>query len=167
MSNNEQKQAERKIEMPAVEDIQRELASATSMDDFFGKEGIFARLFADTLEQMLEGELTEHLGYEKYAVEGRGSGNSRNGTYKRKVRTSGGQAEIAMPRDRKGEFEPKILHKYETSSNELEDKIVTMCAKGMPESDIQASLQDMNGVDVSVGSITAVTYTLMPLVAAS
>jgi transposase-like protein len=74
---------------------------------------------------MLEAELTAHLGYEKYEATGRGSGNSRNGKYKRQVRTLGGTSEIAMPRDRNGEFEPNVLHKYETSSNELEDKIVT------------------------------------------
>ncbi len=128
MSTNE-KQPERKIDMPSLERIQAELASAKSIDDFFGKGGIFARLFADTLEQMLEAELTAKLGYEKYEAKGRNSGNSRNGKYKRKIRTSGGQAEIAVPRDRNGDFEPKLLHKYETSSNELEDK--TLYAKGL------------------------------------
>ena len=65
--------------MPSVERIQQELARASSIDDFFGKDGIFARLFADTLEQMLEAELTAHLGYPRHAKEGRNSGNSRNG----------------------------------------------------------------------------------------
>jgi len=56
--------------LPSAERIQQELASATSVDDFFGKDGIFARLFATTIEQMLEAELTAHLGYERYAAEG-------------------------------------------------------------------------------------------------
>src|SRR5438270_790091 len=122
MSTNEKIEAP-KVEMPSLERIQEELASAKSIDDFFGKGGIFARLFATTLEQLLEAELTSKLGYERYEAKGRNSGNSRNGKYKRKVRTSGGEAEVAVPRDRNGEFEPKLLHKYETSSNELEDKI--------------------------------------------
>ena len=63
--------------LPSVERIQQELARAKSIDDFFGKEGIFARLFADTLEQMLDAELTAHLGYPRHAPEGRNSGNSR------------------------------------------------------------------------------------------
>src|SRR4028118_163625 len=88
--------------LPSVERIQQELASAKSIDDFFGKEGIFARLFAGTLEQMLEAELTAHLGYEPYAAEGRNSGNSRNGTRSRKLRTSGGDVAIQAPRDRTG-----------------------------------------------------------------
>ena len=59
--------------LPSVERIQEELARANSIDDFFGKDGIFARLFADTLEQMLEAELTAHLGYPRHAPEGRNS----------------------------------------------------------------------------------------------
>ena len=60
--------------MPSAEEVQAELAKVQSMDDFFGKEGVFARLFGSTLEQMLEGELTEHLGYEPYEATGRNSG---------------------------------------------------------------------------------------------
>ncbi len=101
------------------------------MDDFFGKDGIFARLFAKTIEQMLEAEMSEHLGYEPYEAKGRNSGNNRNGSYARKGRTSTGEVEIEVPRDRNGEFEPKLLRKYATSSNELEDKIVALYAKGM------------------------------------
>src|SRR3954462_8770576 len=98
MSENEKQAA--KIDMPSLERIQQELASAKSIDDFFGKEGIFARLFATTLEQMLEAELSAELGYQKYEAKGRNSGNNRNGKYKRKVKSSGGEVEIAVPRDR-------------------------------------------------------------------
>jgi putative transposase len=155
-----------KIEMPAWEKIQAELSSAQSIDDFFGRNGIFARLFSKTLEQMLEAELTAHLGYEKYEAKGRKTGTSRNGKYKRQVRTSAGHSDIAVPRDRNGEFEPKILHKYETSSNELEDKIVTLYAKGMSTGDIRASLQEMYGVEVSEATLSTVTDKVWPLVEA-
>ena len=79
---SEEKKATRKIQeiMPGAEEVQRELGKAKSMDDFFGKEGIFARLFAHTIEELLETELSEHLGYEAYEVKGRNSGNSRNGS---------------------------------------------------------------------------------------
>ena len=108
--------------MPSTERVQEELAQAKSMDDFFGKEGIFARLFADTLEQMLEAELSEHLGYEPYEAKGRNSGNSgnnRNGRYPKKVRTSGGETTIQVPRDRKGEFEPQIVAKYAANTDDF------------------------------------------------
>ncbi len=166
MRNEEDKKAAGKNEMPAWEQIQAELGSAKSIDDFFGREGIFARLFSKRLDQMLEAELSEQLGYEKYEAKGRNSGNSRNGRYKRKVRTSGGQSEISVPRDRNGDFKPKILHKYETSSNELEDKIVTLYAKGMTTAELRSSLQDMYGVDVSEATISAVTDKVWPLVEA-
>src|SRR4051812_19851252 len=106
--------------MPSVERIQQELSSAKSIDDFFGREGIFARLFAGTLEQMLEAELTAQLGYERYAASGRNSGNSRNGKRARQLRTSAGDLTIAVPRDRNSVFAPALLDKYQTSTNELE-----------------------------------------------
>lgn len=76
------------------------MMSATRTDNFFGKEGVFAKLFASTLEQMMEGELSEHLGYEPYEAAGRNTGNNRIGTYSKKVRTSTGETSIQVPRDR-------------------------------------------------------------------
>ena len=74
--------------MPSAKEVARELGKATSIDDFYGKDGIFARLFSKTIEEMLEAELTAELGYERYEAEGRNSGNSRNGHYTRKQRTT-------------------------------------------------------------------------------
>ena len=153
--------------MPTADQVLAELSSATSMDDFFGKGGIFARLFARTMEAMLEAEMTAHLGYEKYEAKGRNSGNSRNGHSQKTVRTSGGgETVLAVPRDRQGDFEPKIVRKYETSSNELEDKIVTMYAKGMTTRDITTAVQDMYGMDVSAQTVTTSTDKVLPLVEA-
>lgn len=169
MSNNEPnepKPGQSRIEMPSLERIQQELASAQSIDDFWGKEGIFARLFATTLEQMLEAELSAELGYEKYEAKGRNSGNSRNGKYSRKVRSSGGEVTIEVPRDRNGDFEPKVLKKYETSSNELEDKIITLYAKGMSVRDVQATLHEIYGLEVSAATISAITEKVWSLVEA-
>jgi putative transposase len=89
MSNrNRKEQSKKRADMPSVEKVQEELSKAKNMDDFFGRDGIFARLFANTLEQMLEAELSDELGYEPYEASGRNSGNSRNGRYRKKVRTS-------------------------------------------------------------------------------
>jgi transposase-like protein len=152
--------------MPSVEHIQQELATATSIDDFFGKEGIFARLFAHTLEHMLEAELTAHLGYERYAAAGRNSGNSRNGKRPRTLRTSAGDMTLAVPRDRQGAFAPALLDKYQTSSNELEDKIIALYAKGVSTRDIQEMLQELYGVEVSAATISTVTDKVWSLVEA-
>ena len=133
----------RKTAMPDAEAVIRELAKAKSADDFFGKDGIFAKLFAKTMEQMLEAEVTEHLRYEKHSKRGYNTGNSRNGKYKRKIRSSQGETQIEVPRDRNGVFQPQILHKYQTSTNELEDKIVSMYARGMTTRDIAANMEEM------------------------
>ncbi len=129
--------------LPSAERIQQELATATSIDDFFGKEGIFARLFAGTLEHMLEAELTAHLGYEPYAASGRNSGNSRNGKRARSLRTSSGDMTIQVPRDRKSDFQPVLLDKYQTSTNELEENIIALSAKGVSTRDIQDTLHEL------------------------
>jgi transposase-like protein len=150
--------------MPGAEEVQRELATAKSMDDFFGKEGIFARLFASTIEQMLEAELSEHLGYEPYEAKGRNSGNNRNGKYIKKVRSSEGETTIQVPRDRNGDFEPQLVKKHAANTNELEDKIIGMYAKGMTVRDIQETLQELYGVDVSPSTLSAITDKVWELV---
>jgi putative transposase len=147
--------------MPSAEEVARELGKAKSIDDFYGKDGIFSRLFSKTIEEMLEAELTTELGYERYEAEGRNSGNSRNGHYTRKMRTSGGDAEIKVPRDRNGEFQSALLQK---NSNEIEQKITAMYAKGMSTRDIQELLTDLYGIDVSPETISAITDKVWPLV---
>ena len=164
---SEQKRKDTKkdgIEIPDVEKIQEELAKAKSMDDFFGREGVFARLFSHTLEQMLEAELNEHLGYERYEAIGRNSGNNRNGHYDKKVRASGGDVKIQIPRDRKGSFEPKIVPKYGNTTNELEDKILGLYAKGVSTRDIQDTLGELYGVDISPSMISKITDKVWELV---
>jgi putative transposase len=152
--------------MPSAEEVQKELSKAKSMDDFFGREGIFARLFSKTLEEMLKAELTEHLGYEPYEAKGRNSGNSRNGGYSKKVRTSDGETLIDVPRDRNGTFEPHIVKRYASNTNELEDKIIGMYAKGMSVRDIQDNLAELYGIDISPTTISAITDKVWELVEA-
>jgi putative transposase len=115
---------------------------------------------------MLEAELTAHLGYEPYAPEGRNSGNNRNGKRTRSLRTSSGDTTITMPRDRNGTFHSPLLEPYQTSTNELEDKIIGLYAKGMSARDIQATLKELYGVEVSAGTISTVTDKVWELVEA-
>src|SRR5258706_736597 len=134
--------------MPGAEEVQRELATAKSMDDFFGQEGIFSRLFAHTIEQMLEAELSEHLGYEAYEAKGRNTGNSRNGRYSKKLRSSEGETTVQVPRDRQGEFEPQAVGKHVANTSELEDKIIGMYSRGMTVRDIPETPQQLYSVGV-------------------
>jgi transposase-like protein len=154
------------VAVPSVERIQQELATATSVDDFFGKEGIFARLFARTLEQMMEAELTAQLGYAPYAASGRNSGNNRNGKRTRTLQTSAGEVPLAVPRDRNGEYQPALLEAYQTRTNELETKILALYAKGLSTRDIQDTLQELYGVEISPATVTTVTDKIWNLVEA-
>jgi len=166
MTDKEKNTEKKQVELPSTEKIQEELAKVENMDDFFGRDGIFARLFSDTLEQLLDAELSDHLGYEKYDGAGRNSGNSRNGYYGKKVRTSSGDVEIQVPRDREGNFEPKIIPKYGTNTNELEEKILGLYARGVSTRDIQDTLGELYGVDVSATTISKVTDKVWELVEA-
>ena len=160
---NKKNQKDTQEYMPSAEEVAQELSKATSIDVFYGKDGIFAKPFSKTIEEMLETELTSQLGYEPYQAEGRNSGNSRNGHYTRKMRTSGGDAEIKVPRDRNGEFQSELLKK---NSNEIEQKVIAMYAKGVSTRDIQDMLTELYGIDVSPDTISKITNKVWPLVEA-
>jgi putative transposase len=164
--SNEEKDRKQEVaeHLPSVEAIQRELGKAESIDDFFGKGGIFSRLFAETMEAMLEAEMSEHLGYERYEAKGRKSGNNRNGKRPKKVRTSGGDTAIQVPRDRNGEFQTSLLEKHKANSNEIENKVLALYARGNSTRDIRAILEELYGIDVSATTISAITDKIWPLV---
>lgn len=120
------------------------------------------KLFAGTIEQMLEVEMDEHLGYEKNSVLGNNSGNSRNGYGKKTISSDYGDCEISVPRDRNGEFEPKVIEKRQTRTDEIEQKIMAMYAKGMSQRDIEDTLRDIYGSDVSQSMISKITDRILP-----
>lgn len=104
---------------------------------------ILKDLFKSTIEEMLESEMDEHLGYDKHSPEGDLSGNSRNGYNKKTIQTQMGKTELRIPRDRNGEFEPQLIEKYQTKSNDLEKQIIAMYAKGMGTRDTEDHLRDI------------------------
>lgn len=120
------------------------------------------RLFAGTIEQMLEAEMDEHLGYEKNSVAGNNSGNSRNGYNQKSIMSDYGESEIAIPRDRNGEFEPKVLAKRQVRTDEIEQKILAMYAKGMSQRDIEDNLREIYGCEVPQTLISKITDKILP-----
>ncbi|MGI6427962.1 MAG: IS256 family transposase [Natronincolaceae bacterium] len=120
------------------------------------------RLFAGTIEQMLEAEMDEHLGYEKHSVEGNNSGNSRNGYNYKTIISDYGGSEVAIPRDRNGKFEPKVLQRYQTRTDEIEQKIMAMYSKGMSQRDIEDNLKEIYGADISQTLISKITDKILP-----
>src|SRR5438309_7655272 len=127
---------------------------------------VFVQLtFKQGVEEMLKGELDEHLGYEKHSPEGRNSGNSRNGSYTKKVKTESlGDLVLNIPRDRKSDFEPQLIPKGQRMSDKLEEAIIGMYSRGMTTSDISEQVKEVYGIDVSEGTITNVTNRVIELV---
>jgi len=140
-----------------VEIIDELLKDCKTQEDVFGENGIFKQLVKALAERALQAELTTHLGYEKHEIKGNNSGNSRNGTSSKVVKGEFGQAEIAIPRDRIGTFEPQFIPKGQTRLDGFDGKILSMYARGLTTRDIQAQLQELYGVEVSPTLISNVT----------
>lgn len=131
-----------------------------TIDDVIGKDGLVQRLIKDVLENILEVEMGEHLGRDKYDCQtdiDQDDRNYRNGYSKKTLRSSFGDVDLDVPRDRKAEFEPQIIKKYETVCNELDKKIISLYAKGMSTRDIQAEVEDLYGITLSPSMISKIT----------
>lgn len=122
-------------------------------------------MISTVLENGLEGELDDELGYSKYDYRNKETDNSRNGYSEKTLKTSLGEIELSVPRDRKSEFEPRLVKKNQTSiSKDIEEKILSMYAKGMTTSDIEYHIRDIYGISVSDSTISRVTDKILPLV---
>ena len=138
-----------------------DMSNITSMDDI---QNLFKETIAEFMEDGLETELDDELGYSRYDYCNKNTENSRNGHSSKTLRTSFGDVEVAVPRDRKGEFEPQLLKKNQTSiSQDIEEKILSMYAKGMTTGDIEAHIQDIYGVDVSDTTVSRITDKILPV----
>lgn len=137
----------------------------TPSKDFFKQfkneeefKSFFNDLYKQGVEAMLQAELDEHLGYDKYAREGHHSGNNRNGSYSKKVKTESiGDMVLQIPRDRNGEYSPRLIPKGQRMSDQLEDCIIGMYGRGMTTSDIRQQVKQAYGVEVSEGTVSHVT----------
>lgn len=149
-----------------MEDRARELVVllAEECDSLKDVQELLKDLFKGTIEQMLESEMDEHLGYDKHSALGNGSGNSRNGYNEKRIQSELGVTNIRVPRDRNGAFEPRVIGKYQTKTDDLEKQIIAMYAKGMSNRDIEDHLRDIYGVEASAGLISRITDKIMPQV---
>ena len=138
-----------------------QMANIDSMDDI---QELFKDTIAEFMENGLDAELEEDLGYSRYDYKNKSTDNSRNGHSSKNLRTSFGDVEVSVPRDRKGEFEPQLLKKNQTSiSQDIEEKILSMYAKGMTISDIEAHIQDIYGLSVSATTVSRITDKILPV----
>jgi putative transposase len=137
------------------------LASYQKPEDIIGENGLLKQLTKALVERAMEAELTTHLGYEKHDPVGYGSGNSRNGKSRKRLKGDFGEVEIEVPRDRESSFEPQIVPKGETRFAGFDDKILSMYARGMTTREIQGHLQEIYGVEVSPTLISNVTDSVL------
>lgn len=122
-----------------------------------GDNGLLTALVHRVLQTGLEVEITDHLGYERHAVEGRGSGNSRNGSYAKTVTTDIGKVDLRVPRDRNGSFEPATVPKGQRRLDGLSGQVISLYAKGMSTGDIQGHLLEIYGTEISRDTISRIT----------
>ena len=138
-----------------------ELSDITSMEDI---QSLFKETIAEFMEKGLDAELEGELGYSKYDYRNKETNNSRNGHSSKTLRTSFGEVEVSVPRDRKSEFEPQLLKKNQTSiSQDIEEKILSMYAKGMTTGDIEAHIRDIYGIEVSDSTVSRITDKILPV----
>ena len=127
-------------------------------------QSVLKDLFKDTLQEMLEAEITDSLGYDKSDKTGKATANRRNGHTGKSVRSEYGEIDLEVPRDRDGEFEPAVVKKRQKSVTGIEDQIVALYAKGVSTREIQDHLKQLYGIEVSPTLISTVTGKILPLV---
>ncbi len=141
-------------------DVPKEFLSKEFLSQFKTGDDVTAfmkELHARVYEQMLEGEMDQHLGYEKHSNKGDNTGNSRNGSYKKQIQTEMGESVIQVPRDRESNFEPVVVPKHQTRGLSIERLVISLYAKGMSVSDIETEMQEIYGINLSTSAISLIT----------
>lgn len=124
----------------------------------------FDTLFKEGVQQLLQGELEQHLGYTKYQKRDKSQSNSRNGYSEKSVKTSRGTVTIDIPRDRQASFEPQLIKKHQRMSEEIETAVLSLYAKGMSTTDIEDQIAELYGVSVSSGTVSTITNRMLETV---
>lgn len=119
-------------------------------------------IFRDVIQELLEAELEVNLGYSKEDPSKKNTDNSRNGYSSKTLKSEFGEVEIQVPRDRKGEFQPKIIPKYQRNVTGIEDKVISLYASGMSTRDISKQVEELYGIDFSAEMVSRITDRIMP-----
>lgn len=142
--------------------VNEALKSAKHMDDLFAEGGALQLMLKNSMETILKAELEDHLGYPHRDSKNKNTSNSRNGSYKKSVKTTTGNLDLDIPRDRDGTFEPKAVPKHEGVSSKLEEQIISMYAKGMTTRDIESHVKEIYfGLKISPTAISSITEKIL------
>jgi len=148
--------------MPITQELLDQLLNEYEKpEDLLGDDGILQQLTKALVERALEGELTHHLGYQKHDLTGNNSGNSRNGTTPKTIKSKRGQTEIEVPRDRNATFEPQLIKKNQTRFDGFDEKIISLYARGMTTREIQGHLQEIYGTEISPALVSSATEAVL------
>lgn len=146
-----------KEEKQAKEERSKLLLSQLKTKDLAGVNELMTELRKQVIESMYDEELKEHLGFSKNAKRPEDSDNYRNGSYEKTVRSSVGEIELSVPRDRNGEFEPQIVKKHQNDIFGIEDKIISLYGCGMTTRDISNNIKELYGFEVSADTVSNIT----------
>lgn len=133
------------------------IGDGKTAEELFGQQGLVSQLTKRLIDRSLSAEITHHLGYEKHSPEGIHTGNSRNGSTPKRVKTNAGELAVSIPRDRAGEFEPELIKPHQRRFTGFDELVLSLYGKGMTVRDIQAHLEETYGSEVSKDLISSIT----------
>jgi len=142
----------------------RKLINQYNLKDTGDIQNMLKDMFGDAIQEMLEAELENNLGYSRYDYKNKATTNSRNGYSKKSLKSNYGKSDIKIPRDRDGDFEPKVVKKNQITLPSIDDQVLSMYAKGMTTRDIEKHLESIYGIDASPDLISRITDKILPLV---
>lgn len=142
----------------------RKLIDERGVRDLDGIQSLVRELTGSLIQEMMDAELENELGYSKYDYRNKQTDNSRNGHFKKTVNSSQGEIELKVPRDRKGEYEPVIVPKHEKDISGIEDKILFLYSQGTSTRDIEKTMRELYGIEVDATRVSRITDKLLPLI---
>ncbi|MGL5437834.1 MAG: IS256 family transposase [Lachnospiraceae bacterium] len=140
----------------------RQIIRENNVDSVTDVYALLRESFQDILQELMEAELDATLGYEKYQKDSADTSNKRNGHSSKTLKSQYGQFQIDVPRDRNGEFEPKLIPKYQRDVSGIEEKVISLYARGMSTRDIHDQLQDLYGIEMSAEMVSKITDKILP-----
>ena len=144
--------------------LMRQLIDERGIKDVAGVQALVKELTAGLIQECMDAELEDDLGYSKYDYRNKETDNSRNGIYKKTVSNSQGDIELEVPRDRNGEYEPQIVKKHQMDISAIEDKIIFLYSQGTSTRDIEKTMRQMYGIEVDATRVSKITDKILPVI---
>ncbi len=142
----------------------RQLIDERGIKDLQGVQDLVKELTSGLIQECMDAELEEELGYSKYDYKNKTGSNSRNGSYRKTVNSSQGEVELKVPRDREGIYEPQIVKKGQMDISDIEDKILFLYSQGTSTREIERTMQELYGIEVDATRVSRITDKIMPVI---